>query len=112
MSYSVVSLAGVIRFVSYEIFDSNVFDGCLRASHLDVYGKAWCQTKDSASWGMVAEDGTPLHIRNVTSYVLTVVSDLENVSIPEANARWKQFVRHAKDAVKMNEFRVVALKIE
>lgn len=51
-------------------------------------------------------------MRNVSSYVLTVVSDLESVSVQEADARWRQFVGHAKDAVKMDGFRVAALKIE
>lgn len=112
MSDNVVRPAGVIRFVSSDIFDSNVFDDCLHASHLDVFGKVWVQTKDSASWSMISDDGCPVDIRHVASYVLTVVSDLKDVSIPEANARWKQFVRHAREAVPMTEFRVVLLKIE
>lgn len=112
MNDKTTNIVGIIRFVSSDIFDSNVFNDCLRASHLDVYGKVWVQTKDSASWSMISDDGCPVDIRHVASYVLTVVSDLKNVSIPEANARWKQFVRHAREAVPMTEFRVVLLKIE
>lgn len=111
MSDNVVHLTGVLRLVCDCPFDSGVFDTCLYAAHLNVSGKVFCNVEDSVTWCLLADDAAPADARAITSYAVTVVSDMNNIPMSEVNARWKKFLAEVRGLMPLREMYVRAIDI-
>lgn len=111
MSDSVVHLTGVLRLVCDRPFDAGVFDTCLYDAHLNVFGKVFCNVENSATWCRRASDYASADARTITIYAVTVVSDMKNIPVSEANARWKKFLEEVRERVHIREMYVRVIDI-
>lgn len=107
----VVQLTGVFRIVcSQPIVDSSVFQTYLQDAQLDVFGKVWCNVEYSLFAREFGEQMSEDTFQTVT-YIVTVVSDIENVTVNEVDSRWKKFLGEVKSNVSFDKLDIRAKSI-